>query len=316
MRNVILRTLAFVAGVTALGVPACSQDAICDPGEVADARELADLIDCASRALVVVWRDDIRQAARTAGIDLSGVGLLAHEGCVWRPEWPSPEDPSKISYGKTLLYYSNYLQQAYLLYLLGRDEAATPEMVNEYLQERLLPALRDDVRHCSVSGEQPRGYPSAPIPSILEGKVSAERYNALMQYLSGHPTMPGLGDATGGLPVIFALLHEAGHALLHPREPQGRSEDEVEADEFASRVFVATDMPVALGLGHLELFYYNNRALENPAVACRLAMLARRYPTGRSFAEDYGRDVYDRLEALRKSYVARYGESCSGDSDL
>jgi hypothetical protein len=115
---------------------------------------------------------------------------------------------------------------------------------------------------------------------------------------------------TGGLPIFFAVLHEVGHAVLHRGVSPNTRAMEFEADRFAAKMFQENDVPVALGLGHFQIFYGHNMQQAAPEIACRLARLAKDYPTSIAFRTDFGPEIFGRLERLRVAFGDLYGARC------
>lgn len=313
MRHKVISILAVISVLLSLSSPAEAQNPLCPTEGIVNQEELADLVDCIADGLAIVWEDDIKASVQLAypGVTvLSDVPLIHDESCNWRPELRNENGQPQIRYGKTLIYYSMALQQAQVFYLLGIKPVDDPEAVFEYFDDTLLPVMRNDASKCRRSGPNTRGYPYFAVPTILHGKINKTQYAEIIAQLRQNSVADKLQAYVGGFPMFFAVLHEAGHVVLHAEIEENLPHHEPEADTFAQRVSMANDLPTVLGLGHFQLFYGNNRDRHNTAIACRLVSLAETGPTPRSFAQEFGTDVWQRSENLRKAYIAHYRKSC------
>lgn len=294
--------------------PAAAQTPLCPTEGIVNQGKLADLVDCLADGLVTVWEDEIKsgiQLAYPKVVVLKNVPLEHDETCNWRPEQRQRAGKPYLRYSKTLIYYSMALQQAQVFYLLGIDPVDQPAAIFSYFDQSLLPVMRDDVSKCRRSGPNLRGYPYYAVPTILNGKVSQSKYADIVGRLRRSPVADKLQAYVGSFPMFFAILHEAGHVVLHSSSELDLPIHEPEADEFARRVSEANELPVVLGLGHFQLFYGNNRNRHNASMACRLVTLAENGPTPRSFEVEFGSDVWRRAELLREAYISHYSKRCN-----
>lgn len=294
--------------------PAAAPNPLCPTDGIVNGEQLADLVDCLADGLATVWEEDIKPFAEIAfpEIDsLKKVPLVHDESCNWRPEVREAGNNLQIRYGKTLIYFSLALQQAQFFYLMGIEPIDSPEVIFDYFDHHLLPVMRDDASKCRRSGPNKRGYPRNAVPSILNGRISEAQYVDLIEQLRRSPKADALQAYVGVFPMFFAVLHEAGHITLHAHQNKHLPEHEPEADDFARRVSIAGEIPVVLGLGHFQLFYGNNRRQHDAMIGCRLSTLARNSVTPRSFATEFGRDIWQRAEKLRDAYVLHYGALCT-----
>lgn len=282
------------------------------PEPVATSAEFVEWLECTLVVLEAVWMEDIRAAIQIAHANTGNIetlDLVYISDCDFSPRLDDIDGDGQpeVIVNTRLLIPQMALSQAILWYIVAPEGKATPQAHLDYLENTLLPAVRQDVRACSRHGAVGR-FSAVPIHSFFS--IYPDQHQAFLN--SDTPTVRTIGDYVGALPAFFATIHEAGHAVLHGNDTSSLAlQREMEADLFAAEVFASNDVPLTLGLGFFLIAYSLDRAGPNSDVACRLVELVGMAETLDSgTAPELGRLASNRLTALRAEYLARYALRC------
>lgn len=286
----------------------------CPPPEPpATSEEFVAWLDCTLVELQTIWREDVVAGILSTKPDvqrISNLPLTFVSDCDYSPRLIDTDDDGalEVVVNARLTIPQMMVSQAVLWYLVAPDTLADAQAHLTYLDQVLLPTVRQDQRVCDPDGTAFR-YNQVSIPSFFHG---APQQHPLFLG-SDSPTTRRIGDFVGGLPLFFAMIHEAGHAALHVDPPLPSFKvRETQADLFAAEVFTGNRVPVTLGLAYVLLAYDMNIGGARASVACRIVDLAKQ--AGVRDAElmaDYGQQTVQRLEVLRLAYIQYYSGRCA-----
>jgi hypothetical protein len=289
-----------------------AQEALCPITQILTFEELHEHVDCLASALENrIWQENLVPAIQfTAGIQVPDreLSFRVSKGCAVVPNY----DPRRrsINFQHFLIYYSLNYQQAVLAQLMGFQAASRNEDVAEYFEGRLLPSLQRERVRCPGSALQTSGRIPMQLPSILDGTMTPEEQENIRNVFENYPKLDALQAYIAFSPTFFVLLHEVGHSVLHPEGTDGSMAQETAADEYAAAVLSANELPVTIALGLHQIIQSAGRGGDDAKLACRIENLARNYPVPKSFAEQFGQHIANRLEGLRTFYIERYHKKC------
>ena len=305
--------LIYFSHIFFLAMPQVSRAKSCHPpNPPATTKQINSWLHCTLGEIQTVWSRDI-----TRGILLSyprfrsvkELELTFVSDCDFSPRLEDIDNDGRdeIVFNTRLLIPQMMVSQAILWYVIAPDQQATPSEHLIYLNEVLLPAVRQDSRLCSRSGAVGR-FNAVDIPSFFY--THADDYRVFLQLNS--PRTQLIGDYVGALPSFFAMIHEAGHAALHINNVDSFGlKKEIEADNFAAVVFDANKVQLTLGLAYLLLAYDLDRGGTSSDIACRIVELAdRRNQRDGDMSSEIDLQTAERIEALRKEYVSFYSRLC------
>lgn len=308
----MLRQIAVSLIAAAWGLPAQAQLPACRPPvPPATSQEFVEWLDCTLVELQDVWKDSVLSGVLLAYPEFRTVrelDLVYVSDCDFSPRLEDANRDGRldVAFNTRLLIPQIYASQAVLWYLIAPEGMVPPEAHLAYINDHLLPSVREDSRACSQDNATGR-YSITPIASVFATDVEAHQIFLGLD----SPQTRRIGDFVGGLPTFAALIHEAGHAALHLDGPHPASalSRELEADRFVAGVFAASDVPSALGLAYLLLAYDLNRGGSSPEIACRIVALATR--DERSESPELGTRSNARIDTLSEAYAAYYRPLCA-----
>ncbi|MCV6598405.1 MAG: hypothetical protein OIF40_15130 [Mangrovicoccus sp.] len=281
------------------------------PDPPASSQEFVDWLDCILVEFQDVWKDDIVSGILLAHPKFGAVReleLVYVSDCDFSPRLEDVDEDGhlEVVFNTRLLIPQITASQAILWYLIAPDGMVPPEAHLAYINNSLLPSVREDARACSQENVTGR-YSMVPIATVFD--ADREAYPVFLSMDS--PQVRRIGDYVGALPSFSALIHEAGHAALHLTGPQPTSAlaRELEADSFAADVFAANGVPSALGLAYLLLSYDLNRGGASPQIACRIVALTTR--SDRRASLELGTQTLARIDSLREAYAEYYKSLCA-----
>jgi len=269
-------------------------------------------IEQISLRLSDVWNKEIKAAIRFVYIrsnNVDDLDLTISRTCDWQPHLEFNQGAPRVVYGQPLILVSQYLQQAILLYLFDDKLSLQPAQIDEYVQNVLAPIVRHERKKCTRGLLGNKSRMESAVPSILHGKLDPSAYTQKLNNLRERDIVRVNADLVAGLPIFYALLHEAGHYALNHESKEWNSNFESEADKFASRVFAGNSLSVILGIGHLQLFYFGQyRDLQ---LRCRIAKIAINDRVGKeTFLMPPSHFTLSQFNKLRDFYVNSYGLNC------
>ncbi|MGF1477858.1 MAG: hypothetical protein ACFB6S_20120 [Geminicoccaceae bacterium] len=284
-----------------------------------------DWIDQTNKRLQDVWQRNVRPSIdlvpefRGKAEDLELAEPRRRDqrvNCPVSPRLRLGRTPPVIEYSREILFYSFYLEQATLFYLLDLAEVDRPDVFNSYVTDVMFGQSREAIRRCVTSRPTERQPYPDQFPSIAgHNGLEVSEYQ---QVLARAAERIDVADYVAAFPIFFVLLHEAGHYLLgHTRSPN--LETELEADRAAVRIFHANRVPATLGIGHFIIFSHADpeapdRGGISSDFACRIEAVALA-DTKIGFEPsdlmpELGDQVIRRVERLRDHYIRTYGEIC------
>ena len=269
-------------------------------------------IDMLVERLPAIWKSNIRDAidqvpAYSGSAD--DLELVYSDGCRLAAEYDRTTSPRSVRLDRQdILGVVILAQQAMLFYLLDVGMIDKPSDLDDYVTGRLVPfvearaeaCIADDLSELSVGEFERRYY-------FVGRGYDPSQVVEFFRSANAKPKAELLGDQVGGLPVFFALIHEAGHHYHHKDGPTGSVEDEFLADDFAIDVFDANRTAATMGIPFLQLFATGRRKSE---VECRIARIAQSDKNIAIEMQEFPRAYTRRLQALRDFYVEQYEKAC------
>jgi hypothetical protein len=307
----VAASLAVTTGCV-LNKAKAAPDALCPTNGPMTVDQFHDHVDCLARGIKIVWEEDLREAVAITPSVPAVPGDLRLEVVRDCALIPYHKPTSKlIGWPHSLTYYTLYFQQALALYVMDLDGKLSPAGIVDFFERQMQAKLIEHRRGCPGSEMQESGRIPDQLPSVLDGRVTQVEYEALWSAIANSPTADELQAYLAVGPIMFVLLHEAGHAVLHPQGTNHSLDDELEADRYAAAVFRSSELPVMVALGlHQMIYQYSDHAGET-GLDCRLNRLAAENPIPEDFARKFGQSAAQRLEELRVFYVEHYGAACT-----
>lgn len=261
-----------------------------------------------------VWRDNVlAQIALTYSADARASAMQRFESHISRDlctlKATITTDPPRITLSHDAMLIGISVDQAIVLYLLGRIELSDPQKIVDYIRSevrRVSSILKDE----SMTSRADCGGVQINFRSPLGffGMKKAE-YDRLMTEFYRDPEVRSLGDKVGGASIFFTALHEAGHFWINDFN------NEAGADAFAIQTMKAGGIPPSLGISALlisaEAANYASVQEGPQRPLCRLLRLAQSDDTLTTAAvRDYLGPVSLRAERLRQFWVTTYAGAC------
>ena len=265
--------------------------------------------------LTFVFEEEIRQSITEStgvSIGLEEVVLEYDDMCDLIPFFePNTVPPEVRMGGDEFIALSSYISQVTLFYLLGMPEVARPEQVTDYIESVIRPFMADLYADCS--GVSPDGIGLREVIGLSYFNWSDYTGRPYVQVLSDAASQPSAlltGHFVGGLPVFFIVLHEIGHhvQIVTGMSFESRVAPEFDADAYAARIIVDSDLSPTLALPVMHAFAVGDHATE---LECRLATIARNDRSVMQRTPELPVQYRQRLELLRQHYVERYQSACS-----
>jgi len=307
----VLLSFAAVSTVTWAG-QANALTPLCAPAGPMNWQEMHQFVGCVAEGLRdEVWAENILPGIEIApGVDAPdrAIRLEITKGCSLVPAYD--HNRGVVSFPHALFYFTLYFQQAMLFQFLGTSPGEGDEDLLSYYDDRLRPALVRERMACPGSDLQKTGRVSRQLPSIMDRRMTNAERDAIFRKVNSDPATDRFQAYVALSPVFFTLLHEVGHAVLHPDGSSGEDHEEIEADDYAAAVLNANGLPVIMGLGIHQIFHSASRGGNDSALACRVARLARNHPVPAAFVDEFGQDIANRLEHFRRFYADEYQRRC------
>jgi hypothetical protein len=313
-----LKPLFLAVAVSLAGLPQSGQvsarsapEALCPITGQMSIEQFHDHIDCLTRGIGIVWEEDVRKAVGiTPGVPAipADLRLEVVKDCALIPYY-DPRD-KLVAWPHSLTYYTLYFQQALAVYIMDLAGTLAPDGIVDFFEQKMQAKLVAHRRGCAGSDMQESGRIPDQLPSVIDGRFTRAEYEALRLSVANSPTRDELQAYLAVGPMLFVLLHEAGHAVLHPTGTNHSLDDEMDADLYAAAVFRRSELPVTIGLGLHQMIYQNSDHGREAGLDCRMSQLAGQDLISEDFVRKFGRPAAQRLEELRLFYVEHYGASC------